>query len=141
MARLMQLDAMGERLSGVEGEVGYLALPDRSCHYTAPFPLEMLVTGAEKYAIDALVAERPEALRETGLRPGADPVHAPLNESPARPAISMVCMRAPQGICPPVPSPQRTMHAGCRWLARHVACALPSVTGCEVCCAPWVLCR
>ncbi|WP_414429863.1 PEP-utilizing enzyme [Alcanivorax sp. IL3] len=80
----MQLDGMGERLSGVEGEVGYLALPDRSHSYTAPFPLEMLVTGAEKDAIDALVKGRSEALRETGLRPGADPVHAPLNESPAQ---------------------------------------------------------
>lgn len=80
----MQLDGLGEKLSGVEGETGYLALPDRSRHYTKPFPLEMLVTGAEKQAIDALVAGQADALRQTGLRPGADPVHAPLSESPAQ---------------------------------------------------------
>ncbi|MGB2059866.1 MAG: PEP-utilizing enzyme [Alcanivorax sp.] len=80
----MQLDGMGERLSGVEGEVGYLALPDRSQHYTAPFPLSWLVSGAEKDAIDALVAGRSDVLAETGLRPGADPVHAPLSENPAQ---------------------------------------------------------
>ncbi|MED5431715.1 MAG: PEP-utilizing enzyme [Pseudomonadota bacterium] len=80
----MQLDGLGERLSSVEGEAGYLVLPDRSRHYQRPFPLKMLISQSERAAITALIAGRGSALRETGLRPGADPVHAPLSESPAQ---------------------------------------------------------
>ncbi|KZZ29033.1 pyruvate, phosphate dikinase, partial [Alcanivorax sp. HI0083] len=82
----MRLDAMGEALSRVDGELAYLTLADALPRYEAPLPLALLVTPAELQAVEALARGDLEAVRETSLRPGADPVHAPLNEGPAQAA-------------------------------------------------------
>ncbi|MCG8392711.1 MAG: PEP-utilizing enzyme [Pseudomonadales bacterium] len=93
----MQLDAMGEKLSRVEGEVGYLTLPDLACSYHRPLPLSLLLTPSESRAIEQLAKGQGEALRDTGLRPGADPVHAPLHEGPAQADNLNPPQSSPQG--------------------------------------------
>ena len=80
----MRLDAMGESLSRVEGELAYLRLADALVDYRAPLPLTLLVTPTELRALQSLVAGEVDSVRDTALRPGVDPVHAPLNEGPAQ---------------------------------------------------------
>ena len=82
----MRLDAMGESLSRVEGELAYLTLADALPRYAAPLPLALLVTPAELQAVEMLADGNIDAVRQTTLRPGADPVHAPLNQGPAQAA-------------------------------------------------------
>ncbi|ERP92809.1 hypothetical protein Q670_08730 [Alcanivorax sp. P2S70] len=80
----MQLDTYGERLSGLEGALAYLHVPDRLAEVDTPLPLSLLLSGQELALIQALAEGDVEGVEESALRPGADPVHAALNEGPAQ---------------------------------------------------------
>lgn len=90
----MQLDALGEQLSSIEGPLGYLQLPDRLAAVDMPLPLAWLTSRREFRLIQHLSrGEQAGQVSTRTLRPGADPVHAPLDEGPAQaanlaPAIS-----------------------------------------------------
>jgi phosphohistidine swiveling domain-containing protein len=79
---LMALDRLGERLAREEGELAYLMLPEADSEQ--PAPLKALLDDGEWWALEQVLAGNLEALANSTLRPGADPVHAPLREGPAQ---------------------------------------------------------
>ncbi|MZR61749.1 PEP-utilizing enzyme [Alcanivorax sp. DP30] len=83
---LMQLDALGERLSKIEGRLSYLVVPDLLATQHRPLPLSALTTGTELALLLDLAAGQSRLIEQSCLRPGCDPVHAPLNEQPAQAA-------------------------------------------------------
>tara|TARA_B100000446_G_scaffold158548_1_gene156484 strand:- start:2620 stop:4611 length:1992 start_codon:yes stop_codon:yes gene_type:complete len=80
----MQLDAIGERLSRIDGELAYLHVPDRLTVARDPLPLSLLLSGEELALVESLAAGNDQPVTHSALRPGADPVHAPLIEKPAQ---------------------------------------------------------
>lgn len=80
----MQLDALGERLSKIEGRLSYLVVPDLLAAEQVPLPLQALTSHAELALIEDLAAGQPPRLDRCSLRPGSDPVHAGLSEKPAQ---------------------------------------------------------
>ena len=102
---LMALDRLGERLARLDGELAYLMLPDALVGRRPPLPLTALLDSQEYEVLEAVLAGDKERLEQSELRPGADPVHAPLREKPAqwqslRPAARTLDDRAP----PPEPA-------------------------------------
>ncbi|MBM7335216.1 PEP-utilizing enzyme [Alloalcanivorax marinus] len=81
---LMSLDRLGERLARLDGELSYLILPDLLAGRRRPLPLAALLDDGEADALRAVLAGDQAALDASPLRPGADPVHAPLREKPAQ---------------------------------------------------------
>ena len=90
---LMHLDALGERLSKIEGRLSYLVVPDLLADQQVPLPLSALTTGTELALLLDLAAGHAHLAEHSGLRPGCDPVHAPLNEKPAQAASLNACRR------------------------------------------------
>ncbi|MBL7249875.1 PEP-utilizing enzyme [Alloalcanivorax sp. C16-2] len=81
---LMTLDRLGERLAREEGALAYLTVPDGLVHQRGPVPLAQLLGGSEQALLVAVLADDEAAIDASDLRPGADPVHAPLSEKPAQ---------------------------------------------------------
>lgn len=79
---LMALDRFGERLARREGQLVYLNLPDRTVARVEPLPLSLLLTGEEMAVLDAVLGGDRQRIEQSTLRPGADPVHAPLKDKP-----------------------------------------------------------
>ncbi|ASK33837.1 pyruvate, phosphate dikinase [Alcanivorax sp. N3-2A] len=101
---LMALDQLGERLAAEEGALVYLDLPDLACGRERPLPLRSLLTDQETQALEAVLNDNVAALANSDLRPGADPVHAPLKDRPAQ----WGSLRAPlsaRRLAPPVSEP------------------------------------
>lgn len=81
---LMSLDRLGEQLARREGPLLYLELPDQALLQRRPLPLSLLLVEEERAVLEAVLHEDGERIRASSLRPGADPVHAPLREQPAQ---------------------------------------------------------
>ncbi|EKF73583.1 hypothetical protein A11A3_12685 [Alcanivorax hongdengensis A-11-3] len=81
---LMQLDRLGEQLALREGTLRYLLVPDLARNLNRPLPLDSLLSQTELDAVRAVAAGQGARLGDARLRPGADPVHAPLSEGPAQ---------------------------------------------------------
>ncbi|MQX53954.1 PEP-utilizing enzyme [Alcanivorax sediminis] len=90
---LMQLDALGERLSKIEGRLSYLVVPDMLVNEQAPLPLQALTTRTELNLLLDLAAGNSLLAKQSSLRPGSDPVHAPLVEKPAQASSLNACRR------------------------------------------------
>lgn len=94
---LMALDRFGERLARHEGRLVYLDLPDHAIALKRPVALRWLLTDEEQAVLDALLRGDAERVARSPLRPGADPVHAPLEARPPQ----LASLRSP--------SPARTL--------------------------------
>lgn len=97
---LMQLDALGERLSKIEGRLSYLVVPDLLARQHRPLPLSALTTATEMALLLDLATGESQLAEQSGLRPGSDPVHASLAEKPAQANSLRPCQRehhAPDG--------------------------------------------
>lgn len=89
----MHLDALGERLSKIEGRLSYLVVPDLLATAQSPLPLEALTTSTELDLLNELARGEPVQIDDFGLRPGSDPVHAALHEKPAQALSLNACLR------------------------------------------------
>lgn len=99
---LMHLDGLGETLAALEGELNYVQVPDRTREYADPLPLAAFLSHTELALVERLLSGQSEELAQSGLRPGADPVHAALHEGPAQ-AQSLRPASSPRA-CRPQPS-------------------------------------
>ena len=81
---LMSLDRLGERLARQDGALSYLTVPDGLARQGGPVPLAWLLGDREKAVLEAVLAGDETVIDASDLRPGADPVHAPLCEKPAQ---------------------------------------------------------
>ncbi|KAF0806369.1 hypothetical protein A6D6_01704 [Alcanivorax xiamenensis] len=99
--QLIALDRIGERLARLEGRLCYLWLPELPGCADQPFPLASLLTASELRALDQALELRTRDEGKSGeeqasvgpadelaaLRPGDDPVHAPVRDSPTLRAV------------------------------------------------------
>lgn len=97
--QLIELDRIGERLARLEGRLCYLWLPELSHYHAQPFPLTSLLTASELRALDQALnlkmgdrgkrdeGDTGEGAELATLRPGDDPVHASVQDSPSLKAV------------------------------------------------------
>ncbi|MCU5783220.1 hypothetical protein MA04_02520 [Alcanivorax balearicus MACL04] len=92
--QLIALDRIGERLARLEGRLCYLWLPELPESHDQPFPLTSLLTASELRALDQALNLGKRDVKDAGqgavlatLRPGDDPVHAPVQDSPSLQAV------------------------------------------------------